>query len=826
MFVNRLPHFSRRIKTAKRLFRLQKSIDAALDEAMSESHMDLGFTPTLAHKKDKQINHSTGRKRQTSLSARIFGGLVSGHASTPHNERERHSSKESTLSSNAIADSDATMSSNGSRPSSPANDAAPLPHHQHHHQKRSSYLSDWTSVLTWRSGTRNQRSASPESLDRSRRSVQPEEPQSSQDSSNTSVMAAASDTTPTESNMSQTATESQRPQSPSSQSSQSTTLGSTHPSLENRPTIESVMAQPMPSPAQDSFDETQNSPVDKSASPAPGTPSSAVRALISKKQIEPPALSLPTNRVTSASASEASIPPPSQSKESKQDTSPAIAMAPNAEDLPHEAGPIITEEMSEEPNNVSEEPSNEPETAEHQHDPQERLASLPSPVLAKIPQSSPMSRSQSYSSQMSRSSSNKDLPRSGSGYVSNMLNKTMAFVAHPTSRSSPKRAMSYPGDSRIEPAVTLPSLGLTKQGPVFQLAPASNASNFQNHPSSLSASASNAAPPPPASMELTTLVSSEARPPSFGASGSQKTLQGINDLVDRYGFVHEQNGKSTLRELRQRQQDASSARKSGNLSTTEETESSSENSVKRLLARLDEMDEADERRLRANWDAFLKRRRAQLAPNEPSTARKERANSLAQSVRSGGGAASLNSGFVEGEEDVWTENLIGVARLGTSGKEGKEIWREFKKLVSSFEPTIHRSSITLRGFQVRQGIPVRDRPAIWAELSGANDQREPGYYQELLANHEEGHDSLCLKQIGEGLFARRHKSLLIRPCIFRGRCWPDIRHKWYAFTDVVGSLGQTYFRFSVLWWRRSWRSKVAQSTYGVLMAQSRSWIVR
>lgn len=639
--------------------------------------------------------------------------------SAHHPHRDRHSSRES-VPSNAV-DSDYNDSSflseaNSGRPvSPPSGDAIHFGH-----QKKSSYLSDWASVLTWRSATKHQhhshhqqqRPATPDSLGRPH-SVPPEDPPAAPASQQQQPVPIP----PAPSDVSQATAESAKSLSVSSHSTQSTTLGSLHPSLENRPTIESVMRQPWASPAEDdSLEEgaqgitpTTTNMGKPSSPPAPGTPSSAVRALISKKQIEPPALSLPaaTTAAASASASEVSVPPPPAPSSSsitegssKRDSSPGLALAPNTEGLPHESGPVhsnglLTEEPEEalgsQETSVQSGAIGEEGHRQESEEATQQLSALPSPSLGKqpLPPASALSRSQSYSSQISRNSSSKDLPRSGSGYVSSMLNKTMALVAHPGKRGALKRANSMPGDSRVEPAVTLPSLGITKQGPVFQLGPASSGNTAQQ--SNAASTASGAAPssstnaaPPPASMELTTMVPSEARPPTFGGHSGEGHLQGMGDLVDRYGFMHEPNGMAMLRELRQRQQDASSSPRPGSSTLADDQENGStgnENSVKRLLSRLEDMDDADERRLRANWDAFLKRRRAQLAPNEPSTARKERANSLAQSVRAGSGAASLNAGFVEGDEDQWTENLIGVARLGTSGKEGKETWREFKKLV-------------------------------------------------------------------------------------------------------------------------------------------------
>jgi hypothetical protein len=140
---------------------------------------------------------------------------------------------------------------------------------------------------------------------------------------------------------------------------------------------------------------------------------------------------------------------------------------------------------------------------------------------------------------------------------------------------------------------------------------------------------------------------------------------------------------------------------------------------------LDEMNAGQEKAQVARWDEFLKKRRTRGTQPvyESSPARKERNNSaIAQ-----GGAALATTEATAGEEDLWTDNIIGIARMGVSGKAGKEAWRDFKKLV-------------------RTGIPISYRGAVWSELSGATEAKEPGYFEELLQRHEGG-DSLCLKQI-------------------------------------------------------------------------------
>jgi hypothetical protein len=129
-------------------------------------------------------------------------------------------------------------------------------------------------------------------------------------------------------------------------------------------------------------------------------------------------------------------------------------------------------------------------------------------------------------------------------------------------------------------------------------------------------------------------------------------------------------------------------------SPTENSNAAGPQSVKRLLAQLSDIDVSIEKAQLEAWDAFLKRRRTKL------------------------GLAS---------DDDWSDNLIGVARMGTSGKAGRDDWKAFKKLV-------------------RGGVPPSHRPKVWAECSGATEIREPGVYGDLLSQHE-GMQSLCLGQI-------------------------------------------------------------------------------
>ncbi|GAA5921307.1 hypothetical protein JCM1841_002598 [Sporobolomyces salmonicolor] len=143
-------------------------------------------------------------------------------------------------------------------------------------------------------------------------------------------------------------------------------------------------------------------------------------------------------------------------------------------------------------------------------------------------------------------------------------------------------------------------------------------------------------------------------------------------------------------------------------------------SMRALLAQLRSMTDAVEKTQQEAWDAFIRKRQAKLARlGEEATGKgKKRPKSV---------FAEEEDDRVEAREESWTENLVGVAQMGTEGKSRKEDWNEFKELV-------------------RRGIPITYRPKIWGECSSANEAREPGVYQELLASPRED-EQPCLKQI-------------------------------------------------------------------------------
>ncbi|GAA5978730.1 hypothetical protein JCM5350_002497 [Sporobolomyces pararoseus] len=166
-------------------------------------------------------------------------------------------------------------------------------------------------------------------------------------------------------------------------------------------------------------------------------------------------------------------------------------------------------------------------------------------------------------------------------------------------------------------------------------------------------------------------------------------------------------------------------------------------SMRALLSQLRNMSDTVERTQQAEWDAFIRKRQAKLAKLkkqqqqqqisalEGSTSGKGKGKAKKERPMSIWGANALAEEKIEDSdstrEESWTENLVGVAQMGTEGKNKKEDWNEFKDLV-------------------RKGIPISYRPKIWGECSSANEAREPGVYQELLFSPREDEEQ-CLKQI-------------------------------------------------------------------------------
>ena len=130
------------------------------------------------------------------------------------------------------------------------------------------------------------------------------------------------------------------------------------------------------------------------------------------------------------------------------------------------------------------------------------------------------------------------------------------------------------------------------------------------------------------------------------------------------------------------------------------------NTIRKLLSDLTSTHDERQQSSRKEWDIFV-RQRAKLRST------KTNAMTVASSVLSGG-SAFLGLNTVDEEEELaHTDGLIGFAQLGIS--RNREERKEFDRLV-------------------RQGIPLVYRAKIWQECTDALEMKEPGLFNDLLAN--------------------------------------------------------------------------------------------
>ncbi|KAF8963126.1 rab-GTPase-TBC domain-containing protein [Flammula alnicola] len=141
------------------------------------------------------------------------------------------------------------------------------------------------------------------------------------------------------------------------------------------------------------------------------------------------------------------------------------------------------------------------------------------------------------------------------------------------------------------------------------------------------------------------------------------------------------------------------------------------NTVRRLLNQLTEIHDQQQAVQRKEWDAFVKQRsKVKLLKTNNSTMN-------SSSATTGTRAAAILGLGTAGEEDELShsEGLIGFAQLGLSSNRDER--KEFDRLV-------------------RSGIPLVYRSKVWLESSGALEMREPGIFQDLLAEAD-GPDSVA-----------------------------------------------------------------------------------
>ena len=146
------------------------------------------------------------------------------------------------------------------------------------------------------------------------------------------------------------------------------------------------------------------------------------------------------------------------------------------------------------------------------------------------------------------------------------------------------------------------------------------------------------------------------------------------------------------------------------------------NTVRRLLNQLTEIHDQQQASQRKEWDSFVKQR------NKVKLLKGNIVGGTLSSIAAGTGVGGLNTAAAilglgtacEEDELSHSEGLIGFAQLGLSSNRDER--REFDRLV-------------------RNGIPLVYRSKVWMECSGALDMKEPGLFQDLLAQME-GPDSV------------------------------------------------------------------------------------
>ncbi|KAI0534417.1 rab-GTPase-TBC domain-containing protein [Xylaria digitata] len=141
--------------------------------------------------------------------------------------------------------------------------------------------------------------------------------------------------------------------------------------------------------------------------------------------------------------------------------------------------------------------------------------------------------------------------------------------------------------------------------------------------------------------------------------------------------------------------------------------------VRLLLKQLGDVHDALQREKSIRWNEFLRKVRAE---------RKREGEAAAAAAAAAAEARFQKAPVMIPEAKLTDGETIGIADLGVKGKVGRAKWNEFRTLVLG-------------------GIPVANRPKIWAECSGALSKRIPGYYEDLVSRPSEEDDPVVISQI-------------------------------------------------------------------------------
>ncbi|KAF3070825.1 TBC domain-containing protein C4G8.04 [Daldinia childiae] len=141
--------------------------------------------------------------------------------------------------------------------------------------------------------------------------------------------------------------------------------------------------------------------------------------------------------------------------------------------------------------------------------------------------------------------------------------------------------------------------------------------------------------------------------------------------------------------------------------------------VKLLLKQLSDVHDTLQREKSVRWNEFLRKVRAE---------RRREGEAAAATAAAAAEARFQTAPVMIPEAKLTDGETIGIADLGVKGKVGRAKWNEFRNLVLG-------------------GIPVANRPKIWAECSGAISKRTPGYYRDLISRPSSLDDDVVISQI-------------------------------------------------------------------------------